>query len=185
MAAVEDEARQTAEATPGERTRRLAQSTRRRLVRAGVAAGTMGYLVPAMRRLAAADGQVAVSPPPVILTKTITISSGCEVSGVITLINQTSKSLSIVGVTDTLVGIANQIVTFGTGTGSTCSIRLATGASVPAGGCASVPYSIAFSQESIASVTIVNRAVVTYQLEGKGDVLQVEAHGSVTWRCET
>lgn len=182
MAAVEDAARQAGEQAPEERSRKLAQSTQRRLVRLGAVAGTAGYVVPAMARVAAADSLSTISPLPVILTKTMAIVSNCEINGIITLINQTSKSLTIIEVKDYLADVSNQIVTFGVGTGDVCRIRLAGGATVPPGQCASVPYSIVFCSQTFATGTVlVNHAVVTYQVEGTEEAQQVDAEASVLY----
>jgi hypothetical protein len=185
MAGIEEDARQAIreiqEESPGRS--RLSETTRRRLMKAGLAVGIAGYLVPAMRRLATADGQLNVSPVPVNLTKTMAIVSQCEINGVIIFSNHTGKMITIVSVVDTLVGIADQAVTFGSGSGSRCSIRLQSGAGVPPYQCASVPYTITFNSRSFSGDIITNQAVVIYRIENQQDMQKVETFNSLEWRC--
>jgi hypothetical protein len=135
MAAVEDEATQATEAAPAAHTGRLAQSTRRRLVRAGVLiAGASEYLQPHVRSIAFADGLACPSPVSigvdVSLQVTCSPETGCAASGFITVQNRTTQQLSIAAVDLILSGpptLSQQSASF---PGTTFPVVLGAGSNV-------------------------------------------------------
>ena len=181
MAAVEDAVRQAGEAAPNERTQRLAQSTRRRLVRAG-AASTAMYFAPTLRTVSLA--QVACPSPGLPqLTKTIAAeqksSNEWRITGVITLLNTTCAGIVVLRLSDQLIGLPSGSgqSTF-LGNAVSCIAHLKSSLTLEPGQCADVDYSIFLS--GFTGGTITNVATVEYRFVSATEVQSIEVRRQIT-----
>jgi hypothetical protein len=184
MAGIEEDARQAIreiqEESPGRS--RLSETTRRRLMKAGViAAGTAGYAMPALRSVSLASS-ACLSPGLPQLSKTITAQwseNRWQITGVITLLNAGCVGLSISNVLDQLINLpqgTSQSTFFGDA--KDCETKIASGSIIDPGKCADVTYTIFLS--GFESGTVTNHAIVEYTFVGSTERRSVEAFQPIT-----